>query len=115
MSGWYMNELLLRFLPREDPHPLLFDAYDAALIQLCADGRAAGVRAAGALRRFEWVLLRESGYGMPVREPDFADPTIEPELRMQLRQKLNEQLTGRPLSTRRVLLEFQRQFVERRG
>ncbi len=115
MSGWYMNELLLRFLPREDPHPLLFDAYDAALIQLGADGRAAGVRAAGALRRFEWVLLRESGYGMPGPEPDFTDPTIEPELRMQLRQKLTEQLTGRPLSTRRVLLEFQRQFVERRG
>src|SRR5690554_2747583 len=45
MSAWYMNELLLRLLPREDPHPVLFDAYDSALEQL-----AGGSRAAGALR-----------------------------------------------------------------
>ena len=114
MSGWYLNELLLRFLPREDPHPVLFDAYDAALWQLGMDGRAAGVRAAGALRRFEWVLLRESGYGLAGQEPDFNDPTIEPELRQMLRQKMTEQLTGRPLSTRRVWMEFQRQLIDRR-
>ena len=29
-----MNELLLRLLPREDAHPLLYDAYDMALQQL---------------------------------------------------------------------------------
>ena len=34
MSAWYMNELLLRLLPREDAHPLLYDAYDMALQQL---------------------------------------------------------------------------------
>src|SRR3546814_21199503 len=38
--------------------PALFDAYDTALQQL-----AGGTRAAGALRRFEWTLLRETGYG----------------------------------------------------
>jgi DNA repair protein RecO (recombination protein O) len=114
MSGWYLNELLLRFLPREDSHPLLFDAYDAALLQLGMDGRAAGVGAAGALRRFEWVLLRESGYGVTGQEPNFNDPAIEPELRRMLREKMTEQLTGRPLSTRRVWLEFQRKRVDPR-
>ena len=69
MSAWYMNELLLRLLPREDAHPVLFDAYDAALAQL-----AGGSRAAGALRRFEWILLRETGYGLDEDDPDFEDP-----------------------------------------
>jgi len=101
MSAWYMNELLLRLLPREDPHPVLFDAYDAALEQL-----AAGSRAAGALRRFEWILLDEAGYGLDEAEPDFEDPGVEPELRAALRARLDELLT-RPLQTRRVLMALQ--------
>ena len=103
MSAWYMNELLLRLLPREDAHPVLFDAYDAALAQL-----AGGSRAAGALRRFEWVLLRETGYGLDEDDPDFEDPHIEPELRRSLRDRLEANLAGRPLSTRKVLMALQR-------
>ncbi|MGE6914723.1 DNA repair protein RecO [Achromobacter kerstersii] len=103
MSAWYMNELLLRLLPREDAHPLLFDAYDMALQQL-----SNGTRAAGALRRFEWTLLRETGYGVDEAAPDFEDTTIEPALRRDLRERLSEILAGRPLSTRRVLMDLQR-------
>ncbi|KOF53489.1 MULTISPECIES: DNA repair protein RecO [unclassified Achromobacter] len=103
MSAWYMNELLLRLLPREDAHPLLFDAYDTALQQL-----AGGSRAAGALRRFEWTLLNETGYGVDSEPPDFDDPAVEPGLRRDLRTRLEENLAGRPLSTRRVLLDLQR-------
>ncbi|OZI24826.1 DNA repair protein RecO [Bordetella genomosp. 7] len=103
MSAWYMNELLLRLLPREDAHPTLFDAYDTALHQL-----ASGSRAAGALRRFEWTLLRETGYGIDEAEPDFNDPAIEPALRRDLRERLAANLAGRPLATRRVLLDLQR-------
>jgi DNA repair protein RecO (recombination protein O) len=103
MSAWYMNELLLRLLPREDAHPVLFDAYDAALAQL-----AGGSRAAGALRRFEWILLRETGYGVDEADPDFNDPLIEPELRRSLRDRLEANLVGRPLSTRKVLMALQR-------
>lgn len=110
MSGWYINELLLRFLPREDPHPFLYDAYDEALIRL-----GAGDRAASALRRFEWALLRESGYGLSGPQPDFDDPEGEPALRKLLREKLAEQLAGRPLATRRVLMEFQSRFVDRQS
>ena len=31
MSGYYLNELLMRLLARDDPHPGLFDAYAAAV------------------------------------------------------------------------------------
>ncbi|HEY9278867.1 MAG TPA: DNA repair protein RecO [Eoetvoesiella sp.] len=103
MSAWYMNELLLRSLPREDPHPVLYDAYDMALQQL-----AQGSKAAGALRRFEWTLLNETGYGVDEPDPDFDDPGAEPSLRLSLRERLNELLAGRPLLTRRVLMELQR-------
>ena len=103
MSAWYMNELLLRLLAREDAHPVLYDAYVDALTQL-----ARGERAAGALRRFEWILLRETGYGVDEAEPDFQDPGAEPGLRASLRQRLAEHLSGRPLATRRVLMDLQR-------
>ena len=57
MAGFYLNELLLRLLARQDPHPRLFDAYADTLAALAAgtDGDAP------ALRAFELVLLRETG------------------------------------------------------
>lgn len=103
MSAWYMNELLLRLLPREDAYESLYDAYDAALGRL-----AMGARAAGALRRFEWVLLRETGYGLDMPTPDFDDVAAEPELRRILRERIEFLLEGRPLVTRRVLQSMQR-------
>ncbi|HLU78423.1 MAG TPA: DNA repair protein RecO [Burkholderiaceae bacterium] len=102
MSAWYMNELLLRLLPREDAHPGLYDAYDLALQALAEGGSAAS-----ALRRFEWTLLEETGYGFEGEPPQFDDPTQEKQLRGMLRARLDE-LLGRPLRTRQVLLDLQR-------
>ena len=59
LLGYYLNELLLKMLPREDAHSALFDAYAAALSAL-----AAGAADAPELRRFEKTLLRELGYGL---------------------------------------------------
>jgi DNA repair protein RecO (recombination protein O) len=59
LLGYYLNELLLKMLPREDAHANLFDAYAAALQAL-----AAGSDDAPELRRFEKTLLRELGYGL---------------------------------------------------
>ncbi len=59
ICGFYLNELLLKLLPREDPHERLFEAYAAALEQLPASQDHAAV-----LRRFERVLLQELGYGL---------------------------------------------------
>jgi DNA repair protein RecO (recombination protein O) len=67
MCGFYLNELLLRLLPRADPHEALFDAYGAALARLCAgDGQAS------VLRGFERKMLAELGYA-PVLDRDAAN------------------------------------------
>lgn len=102
MSAWYMNELLLRLLPREDPHPVLHDAYDAALAALEKGGNEAG-----ALRRFEWTLLEETGYGLGGEPPEFDVPAEERRMRTVLRARLDE-LLGRPLRTRQVMQDLQR-------
>jgi DNA repair protein RecO (recombination protein O) len=45
LCGFYLNELLLKLLPREDPHPALLRAYEDALRALdrALDGRRARV------------------------------------------------------------------------
>jgi DNA repair protein RecO (recombination protein O) len=57
-SGYYLNELLLKLLARQDPHPALFDAYAQTLPQLHADE---DLQSQAALRAFELRLLREVG------------------------------------------------------
>lgn len=58
LSGTYFNEMLLKLLARDDPHPALYDGYEAAVQQLAQ--RA--VPEAAVLRAFELLLLREIGY-----------------------------------------------------
>jgi DNA repair protein RecO (recombination protein O) len=59
LLGYYLNELLVKMLPREDAHAGLFDAYHAALHALAMGGADAPE-----LRRFEKSLLKELGYGL---------------------------------------------------
>ncbi len=58
MSGYYLNELLLKLLAREDPHPVLFDVYDG-VVKMIASHHCAVLESA--LRAFELLLLREIG------------------------------------------------------
>ncbi|HWP12965.1 MAG TPA: DNA repair protein RecO [Ramlibacter sp.] len=58
LSGYYLNELVLRLLARDDPHPGLFDAYTSAVQVLASEH---GEALQPALRAFELVLLREIG------------------------------------------------------
>lgn len=67
MPGFYLNELLVRLLPREDAHPALFDDYRETLTLLADKAIAEPV-----LRRFECNLLREMGYA-----PNFDRETQE--------------------------------------
>lgn len=69
LLGYYLNELLLKLLPREDAHAALFDAYAAALTEL-----ARGVTDAAELRRFEKVLLKELGYGLALQQDAAGRP-----------------------------------------
>lgn len=61
MCGFYMNELLLRLLPREDPHETLFDYYADTLRTLAISHDLATT-----LRRFELKFLQELGYAIPL-------------------------------------------------
>ncbi|MFV1921779.1 MAG: DNA repair protein RecO [Methylotenera sp.] len=62
MCGFYLNELLLRLLPREDAHEQLFNYYQATLRAL-----SKGLDLATHLRRFELKLLQEMGYEVPLQ------------------------------------------------
>ena len=76
LLGYYLNELLLKLLPREDAHPLLFDAYRVALVAL-----ASGAEESAELRRFEKSLLRELGYGLALDREAGGGIPIEPDQR----------------------------------
>ena len=75
MCGFYINELLLRLLPRDDPHEALFDAYGEALARLAASASlahpGASTAQAAILRGFERRMLGELGYA-PVLDRDAA-------------------------------------------
>ena len=73
ICGFYLNELLLRLLPREDEHTALFDFYGETLRVL-----ARGSDLAPTLRRFELKMLQEMGYAVPL-ELDESDAEIEAE------------------------------------
>ncbi len=59
LCGFYVNELLVKFCAREDPHPQLFHHYVVTMMRLAHDEPPVQV-----LRSFERVLLRETGYAM---------------------------------------------------
>ena len=58
LSGYYLNELLLTLLARDDPHPPLFDIY-SRVVQVIASEHGEVLQAA--LRTWELLLLREIG------------------------------------------------------
>ncbi len=59
ICGFYLNELLLKMLPRDDPHERLFSIYECTLTALATSSEQAT-----ALRWFEMALLRELGYAV---------------------------------------------------
>jgi DNA repair protein RecO (recombination protein O) len=73
MCGFYLNELLLRLLPRDDAHEALFDGYAEALHRLSSRENSSVV-----LRGFEKRLLAELGYA-PLLDRDAASRPIDPD------------------------------------
>ena len=72
LSGFYLNELLLKLTVRGDPNPRIFAYYDEALRALAEeDDEEAN------LRRFEKRLLGELGYGLQLSHTGEGRP-IEP-------------------------------------
>src|SRR5437660_10672642 len=73
LCGFYLNELLLKLLPREDAHPQLFRDYESTLGRL-----AAGAEQAPVLRQFELRLLSELGYGLPLTHEADTGAPVDP-------------------------------------
>jgi DNA repair protein RecO (recombination protein O) len=57
-GGFYLNELLMKLIARQDPHLALFDAYAETLPALATGDE---LHAQAALRAFELRALREAG------------------------------------------------------
>jgi DNA repair protein RecO (recombination protein O) len=73
MCGFYVNELVLRLLPREDAHEALFDQYAETIAAL-----ASGEALAGVLRGFEKRLLAELGYAPVLEREAMTGAPIDP-------------------------------------
>lgn len=73
MSAFYLNELLMKLLPREDTHPEVFDAYAGALESL-----RIGPAEQPALRLFEKQLLESLGYGLELEREARSGEPVEP-------------------------------------
>lgn len=70
--GYYLNELLVHLLPREDAHETLFARYQEMLFRLAA-GASNRVSEAD-LRWFEKSLLQELGYGLTLDHAEDGSP-----------------------------------------
>jgi len=58
LSGYYLNELLLTLIARDDPHPRLFDIYGDVVKVICGEHDEV---LQAALRTWELMLLKEIG------------------------------------------------------
>ena len=74
LCAFYLNELLIRLLPREDPHEALFDRYAGAIGEL-----GASTEPAPTLRGFEKRLLAELGYALTLDRDARTGGAIDPE------------------------------------
>ncbi len=75
MCGFYLNELLINLLARDDPHGQLFDYYRATLYRLANEADHAAT-----LRCFEKHLLQELGYALILEHEAGGDKPIQPEV-----------------------------------
>ncbi len=72
--GYYLNELLMHLLPREDAHEGIFAAYTQMLARLGATTN--GKVDEADLRRFEKALLQELGYGLTLNHDSAGQPIL---------------------------------------
>jgi len=79
-AGFYLNELLVRLLPHQEPLPEVVSAYAYALQAL-----AAGHALVPTLRRFELVLLTQLGYAIDFKS-DRLGLAIQPDVLYRYRR-----------------------------
>jgi DNA repair protein RecO (recombination protein O) len=72
LSGFYLNELLMRLFERHDAHADVFDLYDSTLAKL----KIASNDEAGLLRIFEKRLLEMLGYGLSLDREIYSGQAV---------------------------------------
>ena len=72
MCGFYLNELMINLLARDDAHARLFDYYRATLYRLAHESDHAAT-----LRCFEKHLLQELGYALVLQQEAGSDKAIQ--------------------------------------
>jgi DNA repair protein RecO (recombination protein O) len=113
LCGFYANELLVKFLAREDPHPQLFHHYVVTLTRLAHDEPPVQV-----LRSFERVLLRETGYAMSLNRT-VARKAVVPEGRYVfdpergVREASDESPSNWPIVSGQTLLDMEQDDYHR--
>ena len=78
ICGFYLNELLLKLLHRDDSHDALFDVYEQTLLAL-----QTGENHAVVLRGFEKRLLSELGYALVLDRDAQSQRPLEAQRRYQ--------------------------------
>lgn len=73
LCGFYLNELMVKLLPRDDPHEVLYQTYFDTLHAL-----SNGADHAATLRRFEKRLLKELGYALTLDYDVASGEPIDP-------------------------------------
>lgn len=73
LCGFYLNELILNLMARDDPHANLFDYYQQTLQRLAQETDHAFT-----LRCFEKHMLQELGYALPLEHEAGTDKPIVP-------------------------------------
>jgi DNA repair protein RecO (recombination protein O) len=68
--GLYLNEMLMRLLHQDDPHPDLLDIYQETLAALVVRDRPVDIT----LRHFEFRLLEVIGYGLSLDQDTTGQP-----------------------------------------
>ena len=95
--GFYINELVVCFLHKYDPHPEVFSDYGECLFAL-----SHGANIEAALRLFELNLMEYTGYGLQLEHDDNQKP-IEPSKRYDFNvgrgpvEAVNGQFSGKTL------------------
>lgn len=94
LSAYYLNELILKFLVKDDPQVEIFDLYSRTILDLIETGDIASV-----LRKFELEFLKLIGYGLnlefeavthlPVRDDLFYE--YNPGIGLVISDKKNDQ------------------------
>ena len=94
LSAYYLNELILKFLVKDDPQVEIFDLYSRTILDLMETGDIATV-----LRKFELEFLKLIGYGLnlefeavthlPVRDDLFYE--YNPGIGLVISDKKNDQ------------------------